>query len=149
MVFNAVAEVKVSYTTNVKPQDRKKITSSDETFEILQDCFDQDTLELQEQFIVLLLNRANHLMGFYRASIGGTAGTVVDQKLIFLTAIGINASSIILAHNHPSGNIQPSSQDKTLTANIKAGGALLGIEVLDHLIITRDRYFSFADEGTL
>lgn len=99
-----------------------------------------------EEFWLLLLNRANRLIGRERVSIGGVAGTVVDAKLVFQKAIYQLASSIILVHNHPSGNLRPSQADIDLTKKLKSAGKVLDIEVLDHLIISEAGYTSLADE---
>jgi DNA repair protein RadC len=102
-----------------------------------------------EEFWVLLLNRANRLMKKKRISEGGVSGTVADPKIIFKLAVDELASAIIVVHNHPSGNIKPSESDISLTKKIKEAGKLLDISLLDHLIIARDKYFSFADEGLI
>ena len=104
---------------------------------------------MQEQFKILLLNRANKVLGIYEVSTGGMSGTVADPKLIFATALKACASSIILSHNHPSGNLKPSNADLQLTQKVKEGGKLLDIEVYDHIILTTEGYYSFADEGQL
>jgi DNA repair protein RadC len=97
-----------------------------------------------------MLNKANKVLGYSKISSGGISGTLVDPKLIFQTALKANASSIILAHNHPSGNKQPSDADTRITKKCTGAGTLLDITVLDHLIITPDDlYYSYADEGTL
>ena len=108
-----------------------------------------DHIELIEEFYILLLNRSNKVLGCTNISKGGVSGTVVDAKVIFAAALAANASSVILAHNHPSGNLKPSHADKEITQKLKGGGELLDIAVLDHLIITKDGYTSFADEGYL
>lgn len=102
-----------------------------------------------EEFWVVLLNRANKVIHKKRISSGGTSGTVVDAKIIFKIALEKLASSIILYHNHPSGNLRPSSCDLELTRKIKSGGKLLDISILDHIIVGDSGYYSFADEGTL
>jgi DNA repair protein RadC len=102
-----------------------------------------------EEFWVLLLNRANRLVKKKKISEGGVSGTVADPKIIFKLAVEELASGIIVAHNHPSGNPKPSESDITLTKKIKEAGKLLDISLLDHLIIARDKYFSFADEGLI
>lgn len=99
-----------------------------------------------EEFWILLLNRANRVIAREQVSLGGVAGTVVDAKIVFRKAIEGMASSIILVHNHPSGNLQPSQQDIDLTKKLKKAGETLDITVFDHLIITESGYFSFADE---
>ncbi len=89
------------------------------------------------------------MLGVYQVSSGGTTGTVVDPKLIFQAALKTNASSVIIAHNHPSGNLQPSDLDKKLTSKLINAGSFLDINVLDHLIIINDNYKSFADDGLM
>jgi DNA repair protein RadC len=108
-----------------------------------------DNVELREEFNILLLNRANHVLGWFQVSVGGTAGTLIDPKLIFSVALKCNASGIILCHNHPSGNLNPSNSDNELTKKLKNGSNLLEIQILDHIILTAESYFSFADEGVL
>ena len=105
------------------------------------------TLELAESFKVLFLNRANQVTGVYTVSNGGITGTIADPRLIFIAALKGAACSLILAHNHPSGNLKPSATDISLTEKIVHAGRFLDINVLDHLIVTADSYFSFADEG--
>ena len=97
----------------------------------------------------MLRNRSNKVTGIFTVSQGGIAGTVADPKLIFACALKAAASGIILAHNHPSGALQPSQADIQLTKKLADGGKLLDIQVMDHLIMTSEEYFSFADEGLL
>ena len=144
-----VSEIQLSYKTKVKPSQRPKILSSKDAYNILLESWDDDKLEFVEQFKVLLLNRANRVLGVCKISTGGVSGTVADPKLIFAAAINANASAIILAHNHPSGQLKPSSADINLTKKIKEGGQFLEIPVLDHIIVTSESYYSFADEGLL
>ena len=142
-----VAEIKVSYSTTSTP--KIKITTVNKAFEVLLSLWDLDTIELQEEFKVLLLNRANEVLGIYPLSKGGITGTVVDSRLIFAVALKCNATGIILCHNHPSGNLKPSDNDITLTRSIKKCADFLDITLIDHLIITRNGYFSFSNEGKL
>src|ERR1700690_1886305 len=144
-----VAEIQLSYKSTVKPSLRPKIASSKDAYEVLLQGWDTSKLEFIEQFKVLLLNRANKVLGIFEVSSGGSTGTVADPKLIFAAAIKTNACGIIMTHNHPSGNLQPSQADIDLTKKMKDGGKLLEIQVLDHLIITSEAYYSFADEGLL
>lgn len=102
-----------------------------------------------EEFWMLFLNRANKVIVKEQLSKGGVAGTVVDPKLVFKRALEVQASGIILAHNHPSGNLNPSQQDLNITKQLKNAAQLLDMNVLDHLIIAENQYFSFADEGIL
>lgn len=144
-----IDEVQLHYKTRMKPSERPKISSSRDAYSILLHAWDTNTLELFEEFKVLLLNRANRILGLYNLSRGGVSGTVADPKIIFTTALKANASGIILTHNHPSGNLSPSQSDIDLTRRCKQAGQLLEIQVLDHIIITSEKYYSFADEGVL
>ncbi|RKD15199.1 DNA repair protein [Pelobium manganitolerans] len=144
-----VSEIQVSYKPKFKASERPAVAGSKDVYNILFNNWDINKLELLEQFKVMLLNRANKVLGIFEVSTGGFAGTVADPKVIFSTALKACASSIILSHNHPSGNLKPSQADLNLTKKIKNGGELLDIAVLDHLIITADSYYSFADEGLL
>lgn len=147
--FSQLAEIKVSYRPHFKAIDRPQLTSSNVVFDVLMSHWDMDTMELREDFKVILLNRANRVLGIFNVSSGGVSGTVVDSKLVFSTALKACASSMILSHNHPSGNLRPSEQDLQLTKKIQAGAKLLDLTVLDHVIIATNGYFSFADEGLI
>jgi DNA repair protein RadC len=144
-----VAEIQLTYRSNVKPSMRPKITTSKDAFEVLRRSWDIDKLEFVEQFKVLLTNRANKVLGIFEVSTGGITGTVADPKLIFVAALKSGACGLVLSHNHPSGNLQPSQADIELTKRIKEGGKLLDIQLLDHLIITSEGYCSFSDEGII
>jgi DNA repair protein RadC len=144
-----LSEVELSYRSKVKPADRPKITHSRETFDILKDLYEPDKIEYIEQFLVLLLNRGNKVLGWVKISQGGITATVADDRLIFQAALLTNATSIIISHNHPSGNTTPSQADISLTHKIYAAGKILDIALLDHVIVTPDSYYSFADEGLL
>lgn len=134
---------------------RRKLEIKDEivTIKTSRDAFNQ----LQpligdndyEEFWILILNRRNQLIRKEQISEGGTSGTVVDAKRVFKKALDFKASSIILAHNHPSGSTSPSHEDKKITKRLIEAGNILDIPVLDHVIITSDEYFSFADDGLM
>lgn len=126
--------------------EKTKITSSQTAFCLLKYDF-QDLIH--EEFFVLYLNRASYVIQKKQISVGGMAGTFVDGKIIFKTALELNATGIILAHNHPSGKLNPSEQDRRLTRHLKEFGRLIDIEVLDHLIISENGFYSFADEGMM
>lgn len=131
---------------STEPESKPKITGSSEVYEHLRPHLqDLD----HEQFWVMYLNRSNMIIQTEQISVGGVAGTVVDSKVIFKKALEHLASSIILGHNHPSGNQKPSQQDIQLTKKMKAAGQTLDINVLDHLIFTDNGYFSFADESMM
>ena len=125
---------------------KEKITSSLDAFNILRSAIGDRPYE---EFWVILLNKANKVIRKCSISEGGISGTVVDPKKVFKIALDSHASSIILGHNHPSGNIQPSDADHKITRKIKEAGTMLDVAVLDHVIIGDERYYSFADEGTL
>ncbi len=125
---------------------KDKITTSRDVFEIMKPVL----LDLpHEEFWLLMLNRANHVVKKQLMSKGGVAGTIVDVKIIFKTAVDNYASSIIVCHNHPSGNITPSEADVKLTQAVKNAGTIMEIPLLDHLIITENNYYSFGDEGMI
>ena len=144
-----VAEVELVYRTKVKPSQRPKITTSVDAYEILQKIWNRDKIELVEEFKVLLLNRSNKVLGVLDASSGGITGTVADPRIILTAAIKANAVGIVLSHNHPSGSLKPSRADEELTVKIREAARFLDMTVLDHIIITSEGYYSFADEGLL
>ena len=144
-----VAEVQVSYKPDYKASERPKISSSKQAYDLLMQQWDLGKIEFLEQSKMILLNRQNRVLGLVDISTGGVGGTILDPKIIFSIALKANTSSIILCHNHPSGNIQPSQSDVKLTNQLKEGGKLLEILVWDHLIITNENYYSFADDGMM
>jgi DNA repair protein RadC len=125
-----------------------KISSSNEAANFIR-RFYFDDIEIFESFFILLLNQANKTIGYAKISQGGIAGTVVDVRIIAKYAVESLAVSVILAHNHPSGNLKPSEADLTITKKIKEGLKILDIKVLDHIILTADSYYSFENEGNL
>lgn len=144
-----VAEIFVSYSHHVPSKERIKVTSHKDAEKVFRYAWDDRTIELYESFKVILLNRNNRLLGVRSISEGGMAGTVVDVRLIFSIALKTAAHSIVIAHNHPSGNLNPSESDITLTKKIRDAGKILDISILDHLIITKDDFYSFADNNHL
>ena len=144
-----VTEIKMVYQNRIKATERPQIRSSNDAYFLLAENWSEQ-IGLIEEFYILLLDRSNRVMGRHLVSMGGVAGTVVDAKIVFACALKCRASSIILAHNHPSGNLKPSHADINLTQKLKQGGELLDIAILDHLILSPDGgYVSFADEGLL
>ncbi|HNS12697.1 MAG TPA: DNA repair protein RadC [Bacteroidia bacterium] len=123
-----------------------KISSSKDVVAIFQPILGD---LLHEEFWILFLNRANRIIGKQQISMGGMSGTVADPRMIFKSALDKKALAIILCHNHPSGNNQPSEADLSLTKSLHAAGKILEISVLDHIIITQSSYYSFADEGNI
>lgn len=142
--MTTISEIQVSYRP--KMSSRTQITSANEAYETLLPLFPEETIQLQERFVVLYLNRANKVIGSYQLSTGGLAGTIADIRLILSVGLKCMASSIILAHNHPSGVMRPSEADRKLTSKIKEAAALMDIEVLDHIILGPNEYFSFAEQ---
>src|SRR5450759_821859 len=149
--FLHVAEVSLTYVTKVKPSERPVIKNSHDAHKIFFDSWDTATIEHKETVKMLLLNRANKVLGITTISEGGLSGTLMDVRMIYQYAIKGNACGIIICHNHPSGNSNPSESDLKITQKIKEAGNLLDIQLLDHIIITpeRDLFRSFADEGQL
>ena len=147
--WSKVAEVELVYKTKVKASDRPLIKTSKDCYQTFLKVWDENKMEMQEEFKVLLINRANRVTGVYEASTGGITGTVADPRLILAAAIKGLAVGIVLGHNHPSGNLKPSLADEQLTAKIKTAASYHDIRVLDHIIVTPDAYYSFADEGLL
>ena len=144
-----VSEVKLSYKSRVNLKDAPKITSSLTAHQVLRNNWSED-IEFNEQFYILLLNKANKVLGQYLVSSGGLSGTVVDPKNVFIAALKTRAAAIILAHNHPSGNLKASEADKQVTNRLVKAGELLDIKVLDHIILSPcGDYFSFMDEGLI
>ena len=144
-----VAEVQLSYKTTVKASDRPQIRSSVDAYQVLQENWNYETIEYIEEFKIILLNRANRVLGIVPISIGGTAGTIADPKVIFVAALVCNAASIILVHNHPSSNLKPSEADLQLTEKLRNAGRFLDLPVLEHIILAKDGYLSFSDEGLM
>ncbi len=144
-----VAEVGLVYKTTVKASQRTKVCSTREAEKVFRRHWNQDTLELQEEMKVLYLNRTNHVLGIYPLSAGGINATLVDPRLVMMAGIRLGASYMILCHNHPSGNLKPSLEDKKLTYQIKAGAALLDMKLVDHIILTQEGYYSFSEEEAL
>jgi DNA repair protein RadC len=144
-------EIKISVTMDkkVKTSELFTIVNSRDAANLLRRIFNADTFLWYEEFIILCLNRSNKVMGYRKISTGGITGTVADPKIILTTALNLAATSIILAHNHPSGNLKPSMADEDLTKKIKSAAAYLDIKVLEHIILTDDSYYSFADEGLM
>lgn len=154
--FNGVGKVKaIEIITSLEIGRRKalqqalkkeKISSSKDAYNILQPIIGDLMIE---EFWVIYLSRSNKILSKEKISQGGITGTMVDNRLIFKHAIELNAVSLIISHNHPSGNIQPSNSDIQITHEIKKAGNLLNITLMDHLIITQTSFFSFADENLL
>ncbi len=156
MVFKGIGEAKAISMAAVMELGRRRQLTDVKTKPQLRSS--RDAYDLlgpvladlnHEEFWILLLNRANRIISREQISKGGTSGTVVDAKIVFRKALEKQASSIILCHNHPSGNLRASQADLALTKKLVAAGNQLDVMVLDHLIVTQSGYLSFADEGMM
>ena len=127
---------------------KAKIANSQNSADFFREIWD-DSIAIYESFFVIYLNASNTTIGWYKVSQGGLQGTVADPRLIVKKALDVLATSFIMCHNHPSGNLTPSEADKVITKKIKEGAGFLDIKLLDHIILTEESYYSFADEGQL
>jgi DNA repair protein RadC len=145
-----LGEVSISYVYKGNLNDRPKISECYDAYQIAMSVMDKGKLGLQEQFLVIYLNRSNRVIGAKVHFIGGVSSVFVDTKIIAATAIGLLASAVILVHNHPSGSLEPSEHDKSTTVKLKEALDLLDIQVIDHLIIAPDgEWLSFIQKGLL
>jgi DNA repair protein RadC len=143
-------EIMISYKPAEGMDNVNVVNTSLDAYKSIINFYDKDTITCQEQILVLYLNRANKPIGVIPLFRGGLTGTVVDIKLIISIALKSLTSSIVVSHNHPSGNRQPSREDTLITTRLKDACKLLDLTLLDHLIVTPDgNYLSFADEGML
>ncbi|MGX9987254.1 JAB domain-containing protein [Soonwooa purpurea] len=147
MKFNIVNEIKLSYSR--KGNCERLITTSRDAVKIFKEHFDSDEMDYRESFFALYLNQANRVLGIKKISESGISSTIVDVRIIMQAALLCNASGIILAHNHPSGNLKPSQEDLKMTQKIKEAAQFLNIQLLDHCILSSTAYISFADDGHL
>lgn len=142
-----VGEVELSYKSKIK--NIYKVVSSEDAYKYLLPTYKEGTMCYKEYFKVLFLNQASQILGYTLISEGGITDTTVDVRVILQAALLTNSVTIILAHNHPSGSLKPSQQDIEITKQVKRAAKLMRIEVFDHLILTDEGYYSFADEGEL
>ncbi|MBE6338667.1 MAG: JAB domain-containing protein [Lentimicrobiaceae bacterium] len=156
MKYNGIGEAKaVSIAAALELGRRRRFSvalekPSIKNSQIAYECFYAHLSDLNhEQFWIMLLNNANKVIKLEKIGVGGMTGTTADPKKIFKSALENNAASVMLCHNHPSGNVIPSNADKQITNNLVKAGQFLEIKILDHIIIGNDNYFSFADEGLL
>ena len=149
--LNNVSEIDIVYKKkiNCRVSERPQINTSHNAYEIFLHYWNTDKIELVEEFKVLFLNRSGRVLQLIAVSQGGITGTVADHRLILAVALKLASCVIVLCHNHPSGNLKPSPSDEELTQKIKGAAALHDIRNMDHIIITNEGYYSFADEGLL
>ena len=150
-VLNNVSEIDIVYKKKVtcKASERPLIGSSNDAYKVCMHYWNPDKIELLEEFKVLFLSRANRVLQIFPVSQGGITGTVADPRLILAGAIRVATRAMILVHNHPSGSLKPSRADGELTLKIKEAAKFFDMKVLDHLVISSEGYYSFADEGLL
>lgn len=144
----SIKEIEISYSYGTAKAERETIKSSLDAKNIFTSLIEK-TIEHKESFMLLVLNNANEILGIKKVSDGGITATIVDVRLIFQTVLKANGVGFIVCHNHPSGKLQPSNADKEITTRIKNGAKILNLNFLDHLIISKENAFSFADEGIL
>jgi DNA repair protein RadC len=130
-----ISEVKLIYRNKVKASERPQVKTSKDAFDIFMQSWDIDSIEHVEEFKLMLLTRSNKVLGIASISKGGINGTVTDVRIILQYAIKANASGIIICHNHPSGNVQPSESDIAITRKVKESENVMDVQLLDHLII--------------
>ena len=144
-----MAEVKLVYQSQPQLADKPILNHPNDVYEYLLNIWDLDRIEIQEEFCLLLFNNELRCTGWHRLSTGGKNSTIVDISLLLVVAALGNAYSVVVAHNHPSGRLKPSSADINLTKRIYNALKTVGIQLNDHLIISRSEYHSFAEEGLL
>ncbi len=143
-----IPRVKLTYISDVS-KVKEYVRCSQDSAVMLRESFEQGEIEMQEYFKVMYIDMKSSIIGIHTISMGGTDSTVVDARILFAGALTARATGIILCHNHPSGKIYPSVQDDNLTRKLVDGAKLLDMQILDHIILTSDNYFSYADEGRL
>ncbi|MEJ5266547.1 MAG: JAB domain-containing protein [Bacteroidales bacterium] len=144
-VPNKPPKVKIVYSKTQKPHERVVIGTSADAYKVFKDIW-SNQIDTREEMIILLLDRSNSVLGYHFLSMGGITGTVADIRLVFSIALNSLATSIIMCHNHPSGNLKPSDADINLTRRIRDTGKVMDITLLDHLIINNNNYCSMVDE---
>ncbi|WP_267265964.1 JAB domain-containing protein [Chryseobacterium formosus] len=147
MKCNIVNEIKLSYSG--KGNCERSISSSTDAVDVFREHFDAEEMDYRESFFALYLNQANKVLGIKKISECGISSTLVDVRIIMQAALLCNASGIIVSHNHPSGNLKPSSCDIKMTAQIKEAAKILSMSLLDHVVLTSDSHFSFADNAMI
>lgn len=144
-----VAEIELVYNVHVKASQRPKISSAKDAYTVLWDNWNKSRIDFLEEFKIMLLNEGGRVLGISTVSIGGLTSTVADVRVIFAAALKGNATGLILAHNHPSGQLKASTADRRITSQIVEAGKLLDISVVDHLIVTSEGFLSLSEEGLM
>ncbi len=148
--MNTINEIEVSYRHKIPAPFWKKIDTSEDAAELLYEYWNKSTIGLHESFKVLLLDNSHKVKGIYEISKGGITGTLVDVRILFAVILKTLSTSVILSHNHPSGNMQVGEADRKVTKKIQKAAQLFDVKVLDHVILAPDgSYYSFSDNGIL
>lgn len=142
-----VAEIEINYKPLIT--DQTVITSSSQAYELINSLWNKETINLQEQFAALFFNQSKKMIGWRVISTGNMTTCIVDIKLLVSLALHCMATHVVIVHNHPSGNLKPSQSDEDITKTIKDALKLIDVQLMDHLIITENGYYSFSDEGFL
>ncbi|MEQ8526079.1 JAB domain-containing protein [Gracilimonas sp.] len=145
--MHTVAEVSLKYSSQKSYDEMPIITSPEEAAQFLRSIWDTDTIELREEFYIVLLSNTKQVLGYSKISTGTMTGTLVQPITVFQTAILGNANSILVCHNHPSGNLKASGADIQLSKRLRDAGKLLGIEVVDHIVLTKESFTSIKECG--
>jgi DNA repair protein RadC len=149
LLLSQLTEVELVYKSKAKASARPRIAHSKDCYALFLLLWDPGKIGMVEQFKILFLNRANRVIGFMELSSGGITGTVVDPRVVLAAALKILACGLVLAHNHPSGNLLPSQADEELTQKLKAAAGHFDIKIIDHLILNDEGFYSFSEEGLL
>jgi DNA repair protein RadC len=144
-----LAEIKAVYKSRKRAEERPRIRDAKDVESYLRAVWNHETIELTEDVILICLNGSHEAIGWVKVSSGGFNASMVDPRLIFAIALQTASTAIILAHNHPSGSLQPSELDRAVTRQLREAGKFLGIAVFDHLILTKESSFSFSENGLL
>jgi DNA repair protein RadC len=142
-------EFKISLRYKGRKSEIESVKSPSDAARVCRLCFDESKIDWVEEMIIIALNQSYKVLGFYKISSGGITGTVADPRVIFQFALLSNATSLLIAHNHPSGNLQPSNADDRLTEKIVEGAKCFDITIVDHIILTDESFYSYKDNNKI
>ncbi|MBS1511093.1 MAG: JAB domain-containing protein [Bacteroidetes bacterium] len=145
----AVAEIQVRYSTLIKPSLRPRAISSLDVYQIFLEYWDKDKIELVEQCNLMLIDKGRGVLGICTISSGSVSSTIIDMRMVFGVALKANAVEVAIAHNHCSGRLIPSKEDQAVTYKLREAGRILDIPLIDHMIVSPDGYYSFAEQGII
>lgn len=146
--MNYVSEIEILYKPRLDIVTLDKVKNLHDAIDIFRSIWEND-IEYRERFYAIYLDRRSKVLGYYLLSVGSSCATIVETKMLFQPAINLHASSIVVAHNHPSGNLKPSEADRRLTKRICEAGNILEIPIQDHIILTVDSFYSFAQNNII